>query len=339
MEVLELSKESGLRIIEEKESMLLQLANDFKGLKINGVDDKEGFNKVDAARKKLKAERVQIENDAYTLRESALKFQKTVIQREKELIGIIKPIEAELFVETTRITEEKDRLKKEDDDRKNKIIQDRIDALNKFNYAIDYSIVSKISDEQYNEIISGAKVDYETEQNRLSEIKAEEDHKKKSEEDRLKAEREELDKLRLEQEKKESDFKAEQDRLRKERDEFDAKVRAEQKRKEDELKAEQDRIDSERRKLEEEKRIEQAKKDAIENARKEQEETERLEKLEIERQETLKPDKQKLIDVAHTLMSIELPVLNHDDAKVLGDWIAKSIVKLSGEINNKAAKL
>src|SRR5215510_12475374 len=99
-----------LQILNEKESLLTDLYNQYKNLKIDGVDDREGYKQVDEARKKLKKERTQIEKDAFELREGAVKFQKAVIAREKELISIIQPTEKALAGEVDRIESEKKRI-------------------------------------------------------------------------------------------------------------------------------------------------------------------------------------------------------------------------------------
>lgn len=75
---------------------LQELAKSFHGLEICWVDDKAWYNAVKNARIKLKNTRVELTKMAKELREWALKFQRDVIAKEKELIWIIEPLEDEL---------------------------------------------------------------------------------------------------------------------------------------------------------------------------------------------------------------------------------------------------
>ena len=75
---------------------LVGLANRYKSLTINGIDDVAGYNMVGEARKDLKKKRVSIKNTGKEMRDEANKFAKAVIGLEKELVGIIEPLEIEL---------------------------------------------------------------------------------------------------------------------------------------------------------------------------------------------------------------------------------------------------
>lgn len=85
-----------LEEINPKEAELRQLAADFAALTINGTSDKEGYDRVHAARMVLKGKRVDVEKDGKTLREKTTAFNKAVIARVNELIGIIEPLEDRL---------------------------------------------------------------------------------------------------------------------------------------------------------------------------------------------------------------------------------------------------
>lgn len=93
--------------LNPKEAELIKIANDYKNLTINGVNDKQGYQVVSTARKHLAKIRVQITKDGKLLREEALAFQKKVIAREKELVAIIEPIELNLLAQEEKIDNEK----------------------------------------------------------------------------------------------------------------------------------------------------------------------------------------------------------------------------------------
>ena len=94
-----------------KKSELVELSKKFSSLVITGIDDTEGYQKVDEARKELKKQRVGIEKQGKEFRADALKFQKAVIAYEKELIEIIEPLEIELGNKQEVVDLEKQKIK------------------------------------------------------------------------------------------------------------------------------------------------------------------------------------------------------------------------------------
>lgn len=95
-----------------KKAEMQALAESSKGLTINGVEDLEGYKKVHEARIKLKSTRIEITKNGKALREDAIAFQKKVIELEKELVGIIEPVETELEQKEKTIDAEKERLRR-----------------------------------------------------------------------------------------------------------------------------------------------------------------------------------------------------------------------------------
>lgn len=106
METLDLERFS------PKEAELAALAEEGKHIVINGVDDKAGYELAQKVRIKLKNARVEIQKTGKLLRADALAFQKAVIEREKELIAIVDPVETELEQKQQVIDDEKERMKR-----------------------------------------------------------------------------------------------------------------------------------------------------------------------------------------------------------------------------------
>lgn len=88
--------ELNLEQFSPKRAELVTLAEAYKALSIQGIEDKPGYLAVDEARKDLKRKRVEIVKTGKALREEAVSFQKKVIATEKELVSLIEPIEIEL---------------------------------------------------------------------------------------------------------------------------------------------------------------------------------------------------------------------------------------------------
>jgi len=65
----------------------------FMTLKVTGLLDKVGYEAVTTARKEAKSFRVTVEKFLKQLREPAVAFQKSVIAKEKDIVGRIEEIE------------------------------------------------------------------------------------------------------------------------------------------------------------------------------------------------------------------------------------------------------
>ena len=76
--------------------MLQRIADQYSWLTIQWLGDIQGYNKVKTARIELRNKRNQIAKAGKEMRDEANAFTKNVIAREKELIGIIEPIEETL---------------------------------------------------------------------------------------------------------------------------------------------------------------------------------------------------------------------------------------------------
>jgi len=88
------------------------LATQYRNLAIAGVEDKEGYERVHKARMELVRTRGDITRAGKALRDDANKFSKAVIEKEKELVGIIEPVEKDLKAKQEAIDEEKERARR-----------------------------------------------------------------------------------------------------------------------------------------------------------------------------------------------------------------------------------
>lgn len=256
-----------LKKFEIEESQLTYLSNQYKDLKVKGVEDKEGLKLVRLARLTLKEARVDITKKGKQLRESAVKFQKAVIAREEELISLIKPTELLLEAEEDRIEEEKAAIKAEEERKENQRIQDMIDKLAAVEYAVDYHQLKAITDEQFDKLLFEAQEAYKvTLQKRIDDEQAkvnaaiEAEKIKRAEEERLAKEKAEMEAEKAKLEKERAEFAAIQAEARREREQKEKEIRE----REDKVKA-----DEEEKKRQAE--LTKAREEAAEKARKEAE--------------------------------------------------------------------
>jgi hypothetical protein len=93
------------------EAVIAQLKKDFLPLKINGIDDKEGYKKVHDARIVCRDHRTLTEKICKKGREDAVKIQKDWIAKEKEVVAQISEIEQYLKKQEDAIDEQKEAIK------------------------------------------------------------------------------------------------------------------------------------------------------------------------------------------------------------------------------------
>ncbi len=93
------------------EKVIAKLKEDYMGLKINGVEDKDGYEKVKLARKICKQTRIIAENICKKGRERATLEQKAWVSKQKEIGDEIKEVETYLSEQEDAFEEDKKRVK------------------------------------------------------------------------------------------------------------------------------------------------------------------------------------------------------------------------------------
>jgi hypothetical protein len=235
-----------------------------KSLKIAGLGDKEGYKKVDEARKEIKRTRIESEKVADGILEPLTNLVNQVRDKKKFYVKEFKAIEDTLQSQTDdydrQEKEEKERIAAEAEARFNKRL-DQLFALGaKFNGHTSYKVgeiavtsqeIKTLSDEKFIEITGLMEVESELirEQERKEEERLAEEKRfreEESERQRLEAEKLRQEKEQLEREKAEM-----QAQLQREKEELEAQLRAVR---EEAAAAERERIRKEREA--EQKRIE-----------------------------------------------------------------------------------
>lgn len=321
---------TGLESFEQRKETLIELAESAKPLKIKDVEDKLTYKLISDKRKELKSARVLIEKEGKSMRDIITPVSKMISSKEKELVAIIIPEEERLQKEEVWFENELGQIKLEKERAEKQRIQDMIDALAKYNVAIDYHIIMTLSHEQFNEKLSVAKSEFEAEQKRIAEELARVEEERQAEIARLENQRkeQEAERIRLE------NIAAEQ---RKVQEKIDAAQKAIDDEKNRIAKEKQDAIDAENRA----KEIEEAKKQAAENALKEAEEKRiRDEKVKIESERIAKekeekriarmPDKKKLEEFAESISKLVSPDLKSIEA----DAVLSEAVKQLNKVQN-----
>jgi hypothetical protein len=317
-----------------------QMAAKFAGLKINGIEDKAGYQLVHSARMECVKARGNIEKTRKELKAESLEFGRKVDAEAKLLTVKIEKIEARLETEQQVIEDAKEKLRLE---REDAMVAERAAALAPYPQSNRSDVILRgMTATQFAEYLADAiKADEdrkarEAEQARIAEAN-------RIEAERLAAERAELQRIAAEQE-------AERKRVQAIEDEARAKERAELDRQRKEQAEAQAKIDAENARIAKAeldaanaKVIAQAKAEAAERARVETEqllarqaaEKEALrvaEEAAAKRAEALKPIRDKLLKFADDVLRLETPDTTPEiDAAVLAvlNGAAEAIRKIA----------
>lgn len=126
-----LNMELNIEQFNPKKAELQALAQKYSGLKIMGIDDKEGQAAVYAARIDLKNTRVALGKTGKAMREEANAFAAKVIEVEKSLISITEPLEKEFERQEEIIELEKKAIKDAEAKKVQEALNIRIEAFRK----------------------------------------------------------------------------------------------------------------------------------------------------------------------------------------------------------------
>ena len=295
-------------------------------LKVSGVDDKDGYNKIVEYRKDIKSRISGIEATRKSLKETSLNYGRKVDAEAKRITTLLIPMRDHLLGQENIIKNEKERIKAEKqrlaDERHQLQIEGLIEAgatLTLQGYVWGAKTLSEndlwnLSDDSYQLFIYEIQAwkKFEDDKKALADKAAKEEAEKQrllAEENRLK--QEELDKKLAEADEREAKQKADQKII-------DDEKAALQKEKDDKAQAEKDKIKADELAEKQGKEIEEAKKKATKEAeekaerdakQKEQdkikEEKKKVARLaKLERQ---KPDKEKVLAFAELVYSIVIP--------------------------------
>ena len=329
-----------LQAFNTTDAAIAVLRKEYMVLTIEGLEDKEGLEKVHKARMDCKTRRVAVTKRGKELREDAVKFQKSVIEEEKRIISMLQPIEDHLNDEENRVNEELAKIKAEAEEAERARIQARANMLfsmgcafdgENFHYGIQIlpqTLMRVCTDDQFasfcekiQEAINIKKAEEAAEAERIAKIEAEQKRiaaEQAAERARLAQEAKALQEARdaMDREKnaaEEAKLKAEQDKLR--------AIEIENVKKEAALKAESAMLEKIRRETEEAA----AKKRAADIA--------------AEKKAARRPDKEKILAYSRAISDIPLPELRHAEFTNLLVTAVNDIGQTLADLNKRMEEL
>lgn len=322
-ELIKVVDESGLETqtssyLKEKFLPFFEQAEKWKSqaekLVVTDVSQKKEMMLAREARLALRDIRIQADKTRKALKEDSLRYGKAVQGVYNVIEYLVVPIEKYL--------EEQERFEEiQEQNRKAALKAVRDEEIQIYSEFIPFGLdLGEMSDENYQKLLNGAKMQYN------AQIEAQ----KKAEEERLakeRAEAEERERIRIENEKLRKEAELREKQLAEER----AKAEAI----EEQARKEREKLEAEKRVLEEQARKERE----IIEAEKREQELKLAEQRRFEEQARLAPDRDKLIALSNKISSLELPELSSDKANKVLDDVKILINKLSTFIVEKSASI
>lgn len=219
------------------DKVIQSLREQYGGLKLKSVEDKESYLIIKDARKNVRSVGILAEKLCKAGREEAIAVQKLWLSKEKEVLAKIAEVQDPLDAELRKFEDELERKQKEEEERKERLFMERQTTLLKMEARFENNsfVLGGISYEISNIREADAEVwsdtilpKYQREYEKIEQAKAEEERNKF----------EEAEKLRLEKEK----FEQEQAEFRKQQEEFQKQQAELQRLKDEAEKAERDRL-------------------------------------------------------------------------------------------------
>lgn len=251
-------------------SEIIKVVKEASLLVIEGVKDTVGYKKVHEARMELKNMRVKIQKTGKELRSEAIAFQKAVIEKEKEFVSMIEPVESELQAKQNAIDGEKEKAKRIE------LLPERQFKMKAVELVVEDEVLLSMDNDEFDGFYNQKNAEY----------LAEKERKIKDEQEKIEVEKKKIEEdKRIEQAKKEAEKFAQEKAIR---DAKLAKIQAE-KDKQEAVEMERNRAEQEKRQLiEEQKRKDQERIDEQNRAKLEVESKLEKEKIEQERVESQK---------------------------------------------------
>lgn len=292
-----------LAAFRQQDVAIQALADKYLPLKINGLEDRDGFKLVHEARMIVKGKRVDVEKKRVELKADALAYGRAVDSEAKRLTELLEPIESHLEAEESAVTQERERIKREAEEKRQAITQDRVDRLAACGVVANVQQVAALTPEQFADALEDArkiKAERDAAAEAQRKADAESAEQRRQQEAALAAEREALAKIKREQDAEAARLAEERRKIEEEQAAQRRAVELEQAKKEA---AEKARVETEQRLARE-----AAEKQAAEEARLAREKA-AAEAAEAQRikEEAERPQRAKILAVADQVERIPIP--------------------------------
>ncbi|MFC0183325.1 hypothetical protein SAMN04515674_105288 [Pseudarcicella hirudinis] len=229
----------------------LKQYTDLLSLKVDGIQDKDGLKKCYDARQTLKKIRIAVTKEKKELDDEVKeqsKQQLAEISAEyQKIVDLITPVETHLQLEEARIEEEKQRIKKEQEEQEALRLSSRVERLLSFGFVfsgifyklltitnetlqVEFVALKTMPDEEFEDFAEKGKIEYDklvAHREELARIAKEEEQKRLAEAEALRKEnirlKEEAERIIKEEQEKANKERIELERVQKEKSDLQAK--------------------------------------------------------------------------------------------------------------------
>lgn len=205
-----------------------QLQRDFGGLTIADAEDKANFNKVHAARMKVRAIRLATEDTRKKLKGPVVDHGKLIDEEAKRITGLLAPIESHLQKQEDSYNAELARIKREADQAKQRALQARLDRLAEIGVMMNPLIVGQMDDVDFAELLKERTEQFQREKEEADRLAAEQKQKQDAEAEAQRLETERLAEERRQFDLERQQFLEEQRQLKEEKDRLAEERRVQQ---------------------------------------------------------------------------------------------------------------
>ena len=159
------------------------------------ITDKLSYKIVHDAQIELRDNRTRITKGRLLFTEWLTKQTKDAIQCEKDLIARIQPTEEALKAKKEAYDKEQDRIKKEKEEAERKVLQERLEELQKYGVIQDIGTVGQMSDEWFRMMADQWKTKWEEKEALRIQQEAEAEKKRQDEADAIQKQKEMNEKI------------------------------------------------------------------------------------------------------------------------------------------------
>ena len=204
-----------LAVFRKQDAIIAEMRKNYLPLKINGIDDRQGFDAVHKARMIVKNTRIEVEKTRTALKAGVIERGRKIDGEAKRVTDLMAPIEKYLQDQEDAVVAEKERLRREAEEAQKAKIEKRYEQLRQCEYSgAGLAAVPFMTDRDFGQMLFTAQAD-KAQRDREAAEKRKQDEAREAE---LAAERKRLDDVAKQQAE-------EAERLRVEREQMEAAKR------------------------------------------------------------------------------------------------------------------
>jgi len=149
-----------LAVFRKQDAIIAEMRKNYLPLKINGIDDRQGFDAVHKARMIVKNTRIEVEKTRTALKAVVIERGRKIDGEAKRVTDLMAPIEKYLQDQEEAVVAEKERLRREAEEAQNAKIEKRYEQLRQCEYSgAGLAAVPFMTDKDFGQMLFTAQAD------------------------------------------------------------------------------------------------------------------------------------------------------------------------------------